>query len=188
MILDEVGRGTSTFDGVSLAWAITEYLHDHSRCRAMFATHYHELVDLEKSCSSLRNANVSVDNQDGEIVFMHRIVPGGADQSHGIHVARLAGVPAPVLARARQILDQLETQHSAMSQAAAATHVQETPTVGSAKAASPKVRVKTAKGLTTSLFAALPDPLVDEIHATDTDSISPDQALELIRRWKKIVS
>ena len=188
VILDEVGRGTSTFDGVSLAWAITEYLHDHSRCRAMFATHYHELVDLEKSCSSLRNANVSVDNQDGEIVFMHRIVPGGADQSHGIHVARLAGVPAPVLARARQILDQLETQHSAMSQAAAATHLQETPTVGSAKAASPKVRVKTAKGLTTSLFAALPDPLVDEIQATDTDSISPDQALELIRRWKKIVS
>jgi DNA mismatch repair protein MutS len=184
VILDEVGRGTSTFDGVSLAWAITEYLHDHARCRAMFATHYHELVDLEKSCPGLRNANVAVENQDGEIVFMHRIVPGGADQSHGIHVARLAGVPAPVLDRARQILDQLETQHSAMSQAAAATHVLETPAKA---AAAPRLRAKTARGLTGSLFAALPDPLVDEIQSVDTESISPEQAVELVRRWKKLV-
>lgn len=190
VILDEVGRGTSTFDGVSLAWAITEYLHDQARCRALFATHYHELVDLEKSCPGLRNANVSVENQDGEIVFMHRIIPGGADQSHGIHVARLAGVPAPVLDRARQILDQLETQHSAMSQAAAASHVVDPPATSggnSLKSSAPKVRVKTAKGLTGSLFAAIPDPLVDELAATDPDQISPDQALELIRRWKHMV-
>lgn len=187
VILDEVGRGTSTFDGVSLAWAITEYLHDHARCRALFATHYHELVDLEKSCPGLRNANVAVENQDGEIVFMHRIVPGGADQSHGIHVAQLAGVPAEVLQRARQILDQLETQHSAMSQAAAATHVVEQPVVTSGRAVSPKVRVKTAKGLTGSLFAAIPDPLIDELTTTNPDQISPDQALELVRRWKRMV-
>ena len=121
---------------------------------------------------------------EAQDLVTHRIVPGGADQSHGIHVARLAGVPAPVLDRARQILDQLETQHSAMSQAAAATHVVvDSP----AKTAAPKVRVKTAKGLTGSLFAALPDPLVDEIQSTDADAISPEQAVELVRRWKKLV-
>jgi DNA mismatch repair protein MutS len=191
VILDEVGRGTSTFDGVSLAWAITEYLHDQVRCRALFATHYHELVDLEKSCPSLRNANVAVDNQDGEIVFLHRIVQGGADQSHGIHVARLAGVPAPVLDRARQILDQLETQHAAMSQAAAATHEQQNPSTresSTPRASAPRVRVKTARGLTGSLFAALPDPLVLEIQETDPESLTPEQALDRIRRWKSIVN
>ncbi len=100
VILDEIGRGTSTFDGISLAWAITEHIHDHVGARTLFATHYHELVDLEKTKPRLRNANVAVREADGEIVFLHRIVPGGADQSYGIHVARLAGVPAPVLARA----------------------------------------------------------------------------------------
>ena len=187
VILDEVGRGTSTFDGVSLAWAITEFLHDSVRCRALFATHYHELVDLEKSCPGLRNANVAVENQNGEIVFMHRIVAGGADQSHGIHVARLAGVPQPVLERARQILDQLETQHSAMSQAAAASHIVPETTGNDVKKNIARPRARTAKGLTASLFAAVPDPLVDDISAVDLDSISPDQALELIRRWKKMV-
>jgi DNA mismatch repair protein MutS len=191
VILDEVGRGTSTFDGVSLAWAITEFLHDHARCRSLFATHYHELVDLEKSCPGLRNANVSVENQDGEILFMHRIIPGGADQSHGIHVARLAGVPAPVLDRARQILDQLETQHSAMSQAAAESHVVTTSSTSNpkaSKAGTPKLRVKTAKGLTASLFAEIPDPLVDELNETNPDQIAPEKALELIRRWKSMIS
>jgi len=111
VILDEIGRGTSTFDGVSLAWAIAEHLHDVVACRALFATHYHELVELEKTKPRLRNANVAVGEADGEVVFLHRIAPGGADQSYGIHVARLAGVPAPVLDRAREILAFLEKQH-----------------------------------------------------------------------------
>ena len=111
VILDEIGRGTSTFDGISLAWAITEHLHDAIGCRTLFATHYHELVELEKTKPRLRNANVAVRESQGEIVFLHRIVPGGADQSYGIHVARLAGVPAPVLDRAREILAFLEKQH-----------------------------------------------------------------------------
>ena len=93
VILDEIGRGTSTFDGISLAWAITEHIHDAIGCRTLFATHYHELVELEKTKPRLRNANVAVRESDGEIVFLHQIVPGGADQSYGIHVARLAGVP-----------------------------------------------------------------------------------------------
>ena len=111
VILDEIGRGTSTFDGISLAWAITEHIHDSVGCRTLFATHYHELVELEKTKPRLRNANVAVRENEGEIVFLHRIVPGGADQSYGIHVARLAGVPAPVLERAREILRFLEKQH-----------------------------------------------------------------------------
>ena len=100
VILDEIGRGTSTFDGISLAWAIAEHIHDAIGCRTLFATHYHELVELEKTKPRLRNANVAVRESEDEIVFLHRIVPGGADQSYGIHVARLAGVPAPVLDRA----------------------------------------------------------------------------------------
>ena len=100
VILDEIGRGTSTFDGISLAWAITEHIHDTVGCRTLFATHYHELVELEKTKPRLKNANVAVSENQGEIVFLHRIVPGGADQSYGIHVARLAGVPAGVLERA----------------------------------------------------------------------------------------
>ena len=111
VILDEIGRGTSTFDGISLAWAITEHIHDAIGCRTLFATHYHELVELEKTKPQLSNANVAVRESDGEIVFLHQIVPGGADQSYGIHVARLAGVPAPVLERAREILKFLERQH-----------------------------------------------------------------------------
>ena len=111
VILDEIGRGTSTFDGISLAWAITEHIHDAIGCRTLFATHYHELVELEKTKPRLRNANVAVREKDGEIVFLYQIVPGGADQSYGIHVARLAGVPAPVLERAAEILKFLEKQH-----------------------------------------------------------------------------
>ena len=111
VILDEIGRGTSTFDGISLAWAITEHIHDAIGCRTLFATHYHELVELEKTKPRLRNANVAVRESEGEIVFLHQIVPGGADQSYGIHVARLAGVPAAVLERAREILTFLEKQH-----------------------------------------------------------------------------
>jgi DNA mismatch repair protein MutS len=108
VILDEIGRGTSTYDGVSLAWAITEYLHDHVGCRALFATHYHELARLADKLSGLRNYNVRVQEGDDDIVFLHQIAPGSADRSYGIHVARLAGVPREVLDRARQVLGELE--------------------------------------------------------------------------------
>ncbi len=94
VILDEIGRGTSTYDGVSLAWAVVEYLHDHIGCRTLFATHYHELTDLAKTLSSVRNLNVAVREWEDQVVFLHKIVEGAADKSYGIHVARLAGVPA----------------------------------------------------------------------------------------------
>lgn len=110
VILDEIGRGTSTYDGLSLAWAITEHLHDAVGCRTLFATHYHELAVLAKSLPRLRNYNVAVQDSAAGIVFLHRIAAGNADKSYGIHVARLAGVPEPVLARAEQVLATLENR------------------------------------------------------------------------------
>jgi DNA mismatch repair protein MutS len=170
VILDEIGRGTSTFDGISLAWAITEQLHDSVGCRTFFATHYHELVELEKTKLRLRNANVAVRESEGEIVFLHRIVPGGADQSYGIHVARLAGVPAPVLERAKEILAFLEKQHG--------------PDPG--PPTGPIRKVKTGRALQGSLFAALPEPLVEELRRIDPDAIGADGVIDLVKRLKEL--
>jgi DNA mismatch repair protein MutS len=170
VILDEIGRGTSTFDGVSLAWAITEHLHDHIGCRTLFATHYHELVDLEKTKPRLRNANVAVREDEGDVVFLHRIVPGGADQSYGIHVACLAGVPASILERAREILAFLERQHAA--------DVSTLPTTGP--------RVKSGRILQKSLFAALPDPLLEELRRVDLSSVTAEQAIDLLRKLREL--
>jgi DNA mismatch repair protein MutS len=111
VILDEIGRGTSTYDGVSLAWAMTEYLHDTIRCRSLFATHYHELAQLATALPRLRNYNVVVNERENEIIFLHKIEPGSAERSYGIHVARLAGVPDAVLKRATSVLETLEKQH-----------------------------------------------------------------------------
>ncbi len=108
VILDEVGRGTSTFDGVSIAWATAEYIHNEISARTLFATHYHELAQLANTLGGVRNLNVAVRDWEGEVVFLHRIVPGHADQSYGIHVARLAGVPDRVVRRSREILRNLE--------------------------------------------------------------------------------
>ena len=171
VILDEIGRGTSTFDGISLAWAITEHIHDAIGCRTLFATHYHELVELEKTKPRLRNANVAVRESEGEIVFLHQIVPGGADQSYGIHVARLAGVPAPVLERAREILKFLEKQHG--------------PDPGLPEGPIRR-KVKTGRALTGSLFAALPDPLLVELRQIDPDDLTPEQALDLVKRLREL--
>ena len=111
VILDEIGRGTSTYDGVSLAWAIAEYLHNTVGCRALFATHYHELAQLAEKLPRLRNYNVLVREYQDEIVFLHKIAEGSADKSYGIHVARLAGVPEDVLDRAEDVLAELEAHH-----------------------------------------------------------------------------
>lgn len=108
VILDEIGRGTSTFDGLSIAWSVAEYLHDHIGVRTLFATHYHELTDLERTCSGVRNFNVSAQEANGQVVFLRKIVPGRAEQSYGIQVARLAGLPNSVLLRAKEVLFNLE--------------------------------------------------------------------------------
>ena len=119
VILDEIGRGTSTYDGLSLAWSIVEHIHDAIGCRTLFATHYHELTDLEEQRSGVRNFNVAVKEWDDQVVFLHQIVAGAADKSYGIHVAQLAGVPRVVNDRAREVLEWLEAQHEAADGVAA---------------------------------------------------------------------
>jgi len=108
VILDEIGRGTATFDGLSIAWAVAEHLHDETKCRTLFATHYHELTDLANTRDAVVNCNVAVREWNEEIIFLHKILPGSADKSYGIQVARLAGLPKPVLERAKAILSHLE--------------------------------------------------------------------------------
>ena len=111
VLLDEIGRGTSTYDGVAIAWAVSEHLHDRIGCRTMFATHYHELMQLPEQLAHARNFNVAVREIDQGIVFLHRLEPGGTDRSYGIHVAELAGLPSAVVLRAREVLGTLETGH-----------------------------------------------------------------------------
>jgi DNA mismatch repair protein MutS len=108
VILDEIGRGTSTFDGLSIAWAVAEFLHDVPHCRTQFATHYHELTELSLTKTGAKNYNVAVKEYGDQVIFLRQIVPGGTDKSYGIHVAKLAGLPPSVIARANEILDNLE--------------------------------------------------------------------------------
>src|SRR5258708_7902821 len=108
VILDEIGRGTATFDGLSIAWAAIEHLHENNRCRALFATHYHELTALARKLSRLHNATMRVKEWQGDVVFLHEVVAGAADRSYGIQVAKLAGLPAAVIERAKLVLTQLE--------------------------------------------------------------------------------
>jgi DNA mismatch repair protein MutS len=112
VILDEIGRGTSTFDGLSIAWSVAEHLHDVIRARTLFATHYHELTALAKGRNGVKNYNVAVREWNDEVIFLRKIVAGAADRSYGIQVARLAGLPAEIIARAREILDHLEQNAS----------------------------------------------------------------------------
>ncbi len=171
VILDEIGRGTSTYDGVSLAWSVTEHLHDSVGCRTLFATHYHELTDLARSLPRLKNYNVAVREWDEEIVFLHKIVTGAADKSYGIHVARLAGVPREVIQRAKDVLWQLEEQHVDAS--------------GRVKVQSSRRRQGTAIQLT--LFEPVEHPLIDELRKLDINSLTPLAALNLIENWKQQV-
>ena len=169
VILDEIGRGTSTYDGVSLAWSIIEFLHDGIGCRTLFATHYHELTDLERTLSSVRNLNVTVKEWEDKVVFLHKITPGAADKSYGIHVARLAGVPREVNERAKEILAQLEAEHLDAS--------------GRPKIA--RQRLSSGPGqLQLSLFGYADHPLLEEICAEDINTLTPIEALGLVQAWQ----
>ncbi len=165
VILDEIGRGTATFDGQSIAWAVVEHLHDVSRCRAMFATHYHELTALASRLCDLACYTMRVKEWKGQVAFLHEVVAGAADRSYGIHVARLAGLPRPVVARAESILKRLEQGESA---SAVVRLADDLPLfAAAAPAAAPE-----ASSLETALAAINPDEL------------TPKQALELIYRLK----
>lgn len=169
IILDEIGRGTSTYDGLSLAWAIVEHLHDHIGGRTFFATHYHELIELEKSLVGVRNWNVAVKEWDENVIFLHRIVAGGADRSYGIHVARLAGVPREVNERAKMILSQLELDHLDKH--------------GDSKI-SPPPRKKDGP-IQLTLFEWTEHPLLDKIRRVDLGRLPALEALHLIQDWQR---
>jgi DNA mismatch repair protein MutS len=169
VILDEIGRGTSTYDGVSLAWAITEFLHEITGCRTLFATHYHELTRLDETFASIRNYNVSVREWDQKIVFLHKIVPGAADRSYGIHVAQLAGVPEWVNLRAQAILDHLEQTQTTSDNGDRTARA-----AGSGRAE-----------IQLTLFAAADHPLLEKIRRIDTDHLTPITALHTISAWQR---
>jgi DNA mismatch repair protein MutS len=169
VILDEVGRGTSTFDGLALAWAIAEHLHERLSCRTLFATHYHQLTDLETRFSGARNMSVGVREWGDEIVFLHKIQEGGTDRSYGIHVARLAGVPAPVLERARAILADLERDEEDLAERILAAGPR--PPQGGA--------------VQLGLFAARPSKVEEELRALDLDRLTPIEALLRLRELKE---
>ncbi len=169
VILDEIGRGTSTYDGLSLAWAIVEHLHDHIKCRTFFATHYHELTDLASTLTAVANFNVAVKEWEDHVVFLHKIVPGAADKSYGIHVARLAGVPRDVNERAKQILSQLEAEH---------LDERGRPRIGTG-------RSKPQRGdIQLTLFAPMEHPLLDSIRGIDVNGLTPLEAMQLLQKWQ----
>lgn len=165
VILDEIGRGTSTLDGLSLAWAIAEHVALVVKSRTLFATHYHELTDLAQRIKGVRNLNVAVREWEDQVVFLHRIVEGGTDRSYGIHVARLAGVPREVLGRARQLLSELAVHH-----------------VGSAKI-SKAMRVQDESQM--DLFTNPAREVARLLAGTNLDELSPLQAFDLLRQLKK---
>jgi DNA mismatch repair protein MutS len=169
VVLDEIGRGTSTYDGVSLAWAMVEYLHDQIGCRTLFATHYHELTELEKELGGVRNFNVSVHEWNDNVIFLHKIVPGAANRSWGIHVAKLAGIPHWVQQRADQILSKLQTDQPAEVQNASVANA-------AGRQSNGKIQL--------TLFEYAPHPLLDKIKRFDTDHATPIKALQTIEAWK----
>jgi DNA mismatch repair protein MutS len=178
VILDEIGRGTSTYDGLSLAWSIVEHIHEHIGCRTLFATHYHELTDLDQQLAGVRNYNVAVKEWDDQVVFLHQIVPGAADKSYGIHVAQLAGVPRSVNDRAREVLQWLEAPHESAD--GAGTH----RTSKSQPASNGHVERSSANWQMT-LFGLEEHPLLEEIRAANLDDMRPLEALQLLQTWQQ---
>jgi DNA mismatch repair protein MutS len=165
VLLDEIGRGTSTYDGVSIAWAVSEHLHDRTGAKTVFATHYHELTQLSDELAGVRNFNVSVREVGEQVLFLHRLQPGGADRSYGIEVGRLAGLPAEVIGRAREVLALLEgEQLVAALNGTSGTREAKRPT------AAPQL----------SLFTVEPHPAVERLKRLDANQLTPLDALRLL--------
>jgi DNA mismatch repair protein MutS len=178
VLFDELGRGTSTYDGISIAWAIVEYLHEHSsaNARTLFATHYHELNEMEKLFSRIKNYNVSVKEVDGKVIFLRKLERGGSNHSFGIHVAEIAGMPKSIVKRAHVILKQLENENS---------------NVGSVGRPQVEKIASTQQDVQLSFFQ-LDDPILcqvrDEILGLDINNLTPVEALNKLNEIKKIVS
>ena len=176
VIMDEVGRGTSTEDGLSIAWAVSEHLLNSLKCRSLFATHYHELTRLEHS--SMRLLCMDVKETDGSVIFMRKIKEGASENSYGIHVASLAGIPQSVIDRAGQILKHLQTLASEKP-----LMVQNVPAPQEEPAQSPAQSALNAPGLFSD-----EEIVLDEILSADVDNLTPMAALQLVSRWKKALS
>ena len=176
VLFDELGRGTSTYDGMSIAWAIVEYIHEFSkgRARTLFATHYHELNEMEKSFTRIKNFNVSVKEIDGKVIFLRKLMPGGSEHSFGIHVAKLAGMPKSIVKRSEQILKKLEAGNNR----------------GELKSAPTAEIADSREGLQLNFFQ-LDDPVLsqvrDEILGIDVNNLTPLEALNKLNEIKKIV-
>ena len=167
VILDEIGRGTATFDGLSIAWATIEQLHDGNRCRALFATHFHELTQLAKKLPRLANASMRVTEFEGDVIFLHEVMPGAADRSYGIQVAKLAGLPPQVVARARTILSELEASERAKP---VSTLIDDLPLFSATRPAP---------------APAAADPVAQLLAALHPDEMTPREALEALYALKK---
>ncbi len=165
VLLDEIGRGTSTYDGVSIAWAVTEHIHEHIGAKTIFATHYHELTQLGDLLDGVKNMNVSVREVGERIVFLRRLAEGGADRSYGIHVARLAGLPDEIVARARELLAELEGTHSGGGEGLG-RHGRLRP-----RSEAPPDQL--------SIFQ-VEHPMVRRLRAIDPDDLTPKEALEIL--------
>ena len=178
VLFDELGRGTSTYDGISIAWAIVEYLHEHKRARArtLFATHYHELNEMEKLFDRIKNYNVSVKEVDGKVIFLRKLTRGGSEHSFGIHVAQIAGMPQSIVKRANVILKQLEADNAS---------------VGAAGKPSTEKISKGSAGMQLS-FYQLDDPVLSQVHDEilnlDINNLTPVEALNKLNEIKKIVT
>jgi DNA mismatch repair protein MutS len=170
VLLDEVGRGTSTFDGLALAWAILRHLHDRVRCRTLLATHYHQLTELVEGLPEARNAHLAVKETGGEVVFLHRLVPGSTDRSYGLHVARLAGVPPPVVEEAQKLLRRLEAGGVGLS-------------------AGPRRGATVPTRYTQAMLLAPETPVESAVESAlrslDPNSMSPIEALQWIVEWQR---
>ena len=175
VVLDEIGRGTSTYDGLAIAWAVAEQLHDAVACRALFATHYHELTELEATrAPTCENWSVSAREHAGDIVFLHKLQRGAASRSYGVAVARLAGLPEPVLARARALLAELERGAALPGGAPASLRAR-------AQAGRSQLGLFDAAG---SSARAEPHPALELVRAVDVDRLTPLEALQLVARLK----
>ena len=163
VVLDEIGRGTATYDGLAIAWAVAEALHDHNRTRTLFATHYHELAGLETRLAHVCNLSMAAREWNGDLVFLHEARSGAADRSYGVQVAKLAGVPASVVGRAREVLERLEGEK------AAAISLDDLPLFAVAESPPPR-----------------PSAVEDALQAIQPDELSPREALEALYRLKSL--
>ena len=180
VLLDEIGRGTATWDGLSIAWAVSEHLHERVGCKTVFATHYHELTQLADEFDSVRNFNVAVQEAGDRIVFLHRLMEGGADRSYGIEVGRLAGLPDPVIARARALLRVLEGEQIVPALGSVAPSGKKPSNSQHQKAIHKPASSQPELGLFAPPVSAAPNPVVERLAAVDINALTPLQALALI--------